>query len=351
MTRKIVLAIPNRAYAAGLAAYLRETEPSWETSAFTHEAALRHRLQDPGGIDALIGDPGLLKQAESWLAGVPRITALVEEHGQTDGAWPEIMIYQPLPGVAASIRGLLADTAPVARGHCRLLTVFSAAGGIGKTTMALNITRLAGERGLRTLYLNLEPINATSKLFGVYEPDSLSRLLYVLQTEPEAFPGQLERSVRHQAYLRADIIDAPDHPGERLGMAPELLDRLIDSIRATGRYDLIVADPDSGISPWHAMLLGLSDKVAWLVTDDWQCMEKTVRLIAYWREEGADWGKRISFLRNKSQGASFGGWPLPAPPAAVLPYVPQWKEAEDPAKVFGSAAYCGVLEKLLDAWG
>lgn len=351
MTRKIVLAIPNRAYAAGLAEYLRETEPGWETSAFTHEAALRHRLQDPGGVDALVGDPMLLKQTEPYLAGVPRITALVEEQGETDGAWPEISIYQPLPGVAASIRGLLADAAPAFRGQCRMLTVYSAAGGIGKTTLALNWARLAGERGLRTLYLNLEPINATSKLFGVGEPDSLSALLYVLQTDPEAFPGQLERSVRHQAYLRADLIDAPEHPGERLAMTPELLERLIDGIRATGRYDLIVADPDSGIGPWHATLLGLSDKVAWLVTDDWQCMEKTVKLLAHWREEGTVWGKRIDFLRNKCQGASVGGWPLPAAPAAALPYVPQWKEMEDPARMFGSAAYCGVLEKLLDAWG
>ena len=66
MTRKIVLATANRAYAAGLAAYLRETEPGWETSAFTHESALRLRLQE-GGVDALIGDPALLQQASGWL--------------------------------------------------------------------------------------------------------------------------------------------------------------------------------------------------------------------------------------------------------------------------------------------
>ena len=350
MTRKIVLAVPNRAYAAGLATYLRETEPDWETSAFTHEAALRIRLQEPEGIDALVGDPGLLRQAGAWLGGVSRITALVEEQGQTGGAWPEIMIYQPLPAVAADIRGLLADAAPMAPGACRLLTVFSAAGGAGKTATALNLVRLAGERDMRTLYLNLEPMNATSRLFGTGEPDSLSRLLYALQSDPEEFPGQLARSVRHHAYLRADLIDAPEHPGERMAMAPELLEVLVEHVRATGRYDLIVVDPDSGCGPWHAKLLGLSDKVAWLVTDDWQCMEKTAKLVRFWREEGMAWGKKISFLRNKSPGLSVGEWPLPSPPAAVLPYVPQWKESADPGRLFGSAAFCGVLEKLLDAW-
>ncbi|WP_123041769.1 hypothetical protein [Cohnella candidum] len=352
MNRKIVLAIPNREYAARLAEYLRETEPGWDVTAFTHETALRLRLQEPGGIDALVGFPSLLKQAESWLGAGVRKAALVEDPGQSKREWPELRLYQPLPVVAAGIRGLLSEQSPAVQGGCRWLTVFSASGGAGKTTAALNVVRQAGERGLRTLYLNLETVNVTSRLFGNVEPDSLSRLLYVLQSDSGRFAEQLERSVRHHSILRADIIDAPDHPGERLAMTPELVASLAERLRESGRYDLVVADPDCGATPWHAALLGLSDRVAWLVTDDWQCLGKAEKLLEFWRREAeTGWSANVSFVRSKTQGRWMNPWRLPSPPAAELPYVPQWKGTDDPGRIFGSAAYSGGVDALLDGWG
>lgn len=348
--RKIVLATPSRSYAARLAEYLRESEPGWDTSAFTHETALRIRLQEPDGIDVLLGHPALLRQAGSLPEGTTRIAALVEREGDAEGSWPELALFQPLSGVAAGIRGLLAETPAGRREGCQVLAVFSATGGAGKTTAALNLARQAGERGYRTLYLNLEPMNATNRLFGRGEPDSLSRMLYALQTDGERFAEQLARCVRYQPYLRSDFVDAPDHPGERAAMTPDLLEALLNRLKQSGRYDLIVADPDSGVSPWHARLVGRSDRVAWLVTDDWQSLGKTERLIAYWKE-GMDGAGRISFVCSRIQGAMMNRWTLPASPAAALPYIPQWKCMADPVGVFGAASYCGVLDKLLDEWG
>lgn len=351
MARTIVLATPIREYAVRLAEYLRETEPGWEISAFTHEQALRLRLQDAARIDALIGHPEWLRKAEALMKGVGRVAAWSEEPGETGGAWPELNVYQPLPGVAAEIRGLLADSVSGARGNCRLLTVFSASGGAGKTSAALNLVRLAGERGWRTLYLNLETINATFRLFGRGEPDSLSRLLYALQAEPDRFAERLAQTVRHHSFLRADLVDAPDHPGERSAMTPELLESLTAAIRESGRYDLVVADPDSGASPWHAKLIALSDRVVWLVSDDWQCRTRTDRLAGFWQEEWPDWAGKISMVRNRAQSVSSNHLRLPLPPAAALPYVPQWKAMVDPARLFGSAPFTGVLAALLDDWG
>jgi MinD-like ATPase involved in chromosome partitioning or flagellar assembly len=351
LARTIVLAVSEREYAARLAEYLRLSEPGWEISAFTHESALRLRAQEPRGIDILIGRPELLRLAEPLAERAARTAALVEEAGEGEGRWTEIAWYQPLPGVAAAIRSMMADRQSKPPSGCRVWTVFSASGGAGKTTVALNLVRQAGERGLRTLYLNLEMLNATSRLFGNGEPDSLSRLLYVLQTEPAEFSAQWERIVRHQPYLRTDFVDAPDHPGERASMSPDLLADLVTRIRESGRYDLIVADPDSGVGDWHRRLLSISDRIAWLVTDDWQTMEKAASLLGYWREEGTEWLRRLSFVRNRAQGLPMNRWNLPEPPAGILPYIPQWKAMDEPGRMFGSAAFCGVLDGLLDEWG
>lgn len=351
MVRKIVLAFANREYVGRLAEYLRETEPAWLISAFTHETALRIRLQEAGGCDLAIGHPALLRPAAEWLSGARSVAALVEEPGQAEGRWPEVALFQPLPRVAAAMKELLAGPPAGPGTGCRLLTVFSAAGGAGKTTAALNLVRLAGERGWRTLYLNLETLNATSRLLGIGEPDSLSRLLYGLQSDPSGFAEHLARLVRHQSYLRADFVDAPEHPGERAAMTPELLETLLEGIRGSGRYDLIVADPDSGADPWHRRLIGLSDKAVWLVSDDWQCLEKTARLLRFWLEDWKAWSPKIAFVRNRAQGRPMNRWDLPSPPSAVLPYVPQWAGMDDPVRLFGSAAFCGALESLLDDWG
>jgi hypothetical protein len=349
--RKIVIATPNRNYAAALAAYLRETEPDWETSAFTHEAALRLRLQEPAGIDALIGDPALFPQDAALLKKARRVSALVETAGQAEGLWPELQVYQPLPQVAIAIRGLLADAVPASSAICQMVTLFSASGGAGKTTTALNLARLAGERGIRTLYLNLEPMNATAALLGAGEPDNLSRLMYVLHTEPDSLARQLERFVRHQADLRADMVDAPDHPDERQSMTPDTLELLVSGIRHSGRYELIVVDPDSGSGPLHAKLLDLSDRIGWLVTDDWQCRIKTDKLIRCWRDAWPDWEAKVAFLRNKYPGGPASRWTLPVPVQVNLPYVPQWKETDDPGKLFQVASFSGALDTWLDSWG
>ncbi|WP_276354936.1 hypothetical protein [Cohnella caldifontis] len=351
MARKIVFAIPNRDYAVRLAEYLREVEPGWDLSAFTHEPALRHRLQQPEGVDALIAPPEWVRRVGEPLKRVRRIGVWAEERGVAGGEWPEVAVFQPLPGVAAALRGMLAGAAAAGRGNGQVATVFSASGGAGKTVTALNLVRLAGERGLRALYLNLEPLNATFRLTGTTEPDSLSRLLYALQAEPERFGEQMMRSIRHHPFLRADIVDAPEHPREREAMSPELLESLVARLRETGRYDLIVADPDSGTSPWHARLIGLSDRTVWLVPDDWQSQAKTERLIGYWQEWWQERAAWVQFLRCQGPGLSALRWHLPVPPAAVLPYIPQWKASDDPVRMFGAASFSGALEALLDEWG
>jgi hypothetical protein len=152
--------------------------------------------------------------------------------------------------------------------------------------------------------------------------------------------------------LRTDYIDAPDHPGERLAMSSELLSEVLGRIRSSGRYDLIVVDPDQGAGDWHRSLMLQSDQVIWLTIDDLQGLKKAEKLLRYWNEQpGSEaLADKLVFLMNKAQGQrSLNRWGLPGDaPAMSLPYVPQWKTVEQPGRLLGAPAFCGAVDELLE---
>ncbi|MFB9279689.1 hypothetical protein [Cohnella cellulosilytica] len=353
---RIVLAAEEREYVAKLAEYLREEEKGWEVAAYSHGSALRMELQSGGKVDALIGDREMAGQALASGGYAGKIIVLEDSDAaagrgeEGEEAWLTIPRYQPLPALLSCIRGALGNRGAKRNEGCQVWTVFSASGGAGKTTAALNLVRQAGERGLRVLYLNLEELNATSLLFGSGEPDALSRLLYALQARPEQWEELARRLCRHQPHLRADYIDAPEHPGERLALSPEIAAELIGKLRAGNRYDVIVVDPDSGAGEWHAGLLGLSDRVVWLTLDDAQCLRKAEKLLRYWESRLDGLAFKLTFAMNKAVGGRpVNRWTLPGDlPAVALPYIPQWKATDHPGKWLASPAYSGAAEKLLD---
>ncbi|MFC4601025.1 hypothetical protein [Cohnella hongkongensis] len=359
MVKRIVLAAAEREYVAKLAEYLREEEKSWEVAAYTHDSALRRELQSGGRIDALIGEREMIGPLTVSSSRIGKVVVLSDESGtgrrgeEEVEEWVEISRYQPLPALLSCIRGSLGADEAKLEGRCQIWTVFSASGGVGKTTVALNLVRQAGERGLRVLYLNLEELNATSLLFGRGEPDGLSRLLYALQAHPEQWEEQSRRLCRHQPQLRADYIDAPEHPGERLALTPDVARELIDKLKSGNRYDVIVVDPDSGAGEWHLRLLEQSDRIVWLTLDDAQCLLKAEKLHRHWetRLDGAPC--RVSYVMNKfGGGRSVNRWPLPgAAPEMALPYAPEWKTVDQPGRLLSSPAYSGAVERLLDLLG
>ncbi|GIO14249.1 hypothetical protein J19TS2_38040 [Cohnella xylanilytica] len=367
MSSRVVLAAPEPQYAAKLARYLKENNPDWEVAAFTQEAGLLRHLKESGGGEALLVHSSLLprlREAARDAGYRGKLIVLAEKPGATGGegsgggeALPELAQYQPLSRLSAELRALIEGGIGGGKRESsgiEIWTVFSASGGAGKTTVALNLAKQAGERGCRTFYLNLEPLNATDLLFGEGEPDSLSRLLYALQSGEGRAEEEWERLRRHHAGLQADYLDAPEHPAERLAMTPEKLKTLLSAIADSGSYDLIVVDPDSGCGDWHRELLAASGRIVWLTTDDAHARRKADKLLRYWQERLPGLPGRVSFVVNKHAGAwaGDGRWTLPGGgPAALLPYVPQWKTLDQPGRLFQAPAFSGAIDRLLDGFG
>ena len=364
---RVVLAAEHSVYAAKLAAYLRETEPGWEVAVCTHALALRMVLRDAGRVDVLVAPPAWLKELGDQAAFAGVRLALVEHPGQAEGE-RELIQYQPLPRLHAVIREAAehdgkGDGGSGGSAGLPLVTVFSASGGAGKTTLALNLVRQAGERGLRTFYLNLEAVSGAEPWLGQEHPDSLTRLLYALKTRPEQWKEEWESLCRYRDALRADALDCPDRPDERLAMTPDTLDRLLEAV-AAGGYDWVVADPDCGAGDWHFRLAERSRCVVWLVTEDIQGVHKAAKLFRCWAERDPSLSARTWFVSSKRVGglqsqagnvprkAAGGAWPLPGKgPAAALPYISFWKTLDHPGRLLNEPAYQEAVARLMDLLG
>ena len=108
--------------------------------------------------------------------------------------------------------------------------MYSASGGIGKTTLALQLAKQAGLRGLSVFYLNLEQWNATSIWFGEEGGDDFSQMLYTLQTQPDkAFIRLTELRKRHSA-MKIDYLSPCRNAEERLSLTADHVKQLLFAI-------------------------------------------------------------------------------------------------------------------------
>lgn len=167
-------------------------------------------------------------------------------------------------------------------GKCQVIGVYSALGGSGKTTVALNIAKQLAMQGNQIFYLNLETVNAGIPCQGetqlVGQRTGLARLLYDLKGDDylgkSPISPVLTYAYRHPA-LQSDIFGPVDNINEILEMEEKDTMQLIDYIAGSGLYDAVIVDMDS--VPNHRTFVALerSDKLVWVLLDEWSGMQKT----------------------------------------------------------------------------
>ncbi|GAA0363695.1 AAA family ATPase [Bacillus horti] len=81
----------------------------------------------------------------------------------------------------------------------RVISIFSPVGGVGKTTLALNLCVLLSNQDYRTLYLNLEELCSMYPLFQREDADPFSRLIYSIYAHPEQQIFTLDQAVCYDA--------------------------------------------------------------------------------------------------------------------------------------------------------
>ena len=145
----------------------------------------------------------------------------------------------------------------------RRLVIASQKGGVGKTTVALNLAVALAERGRRTLLVDLDPQGgiALALAKGDTELPGLAELL-MGQAEPReaVYPTKLE-GLSLLTRGRLDPADAVEY--EQALFAPGTLESAL--ARTEGDADVVVLDTPAGLGLVTRAALGVSDFVMLLL--------------------------------------------------------------------------------------
>ncbi|OXM87888.1 ParA family protein [Paenibacillus rigui] len=234
----------------------------------------------------------------------------------------------------------------------QVISLYSAAGGTGKTLTAVHLARELVMQGRKVFYLNLEQLPSLSWMEpGEAGPENhLARMLYYGKTDPKLQMARIERYKRKHRVMGFDYFPGGFEPKEVEHMSEQDTETLIHSIWKSGAYDYLLIDLDSCMVPRVNASLNQSDRIIWLALDDRIHLDK---LKLRWRQwgEGSPTGAgkgpaAVQLIVNKFNGSlrtAATEWPLPI--AGYLPYIPEWKAC---GTVENVQIRCAFSEKIAE---
>jgi pilus assembly protein CpaE len=178
----------------------------------------------------------------------------------------------------------------------RIVSVFSAKGGVGKTTVAFSLAAGLASSGLRTLLVD-----------GCLEFGEVRRLLHAGPTAPSICDLPTDRilaSDLDDTVVRAadclDVLLAPPRPELAELITGRDLERLLGVLRHA--YPAIVVDTPSSLSGPTLALLDASDAIIDVLTADPGSLELTRLSAATFREIGYP-ASKVRYLVNRADSA------------------------------------------------
>jgi len=270
---RLIVADSDADYARMLARAIRESDWHRKVTVVLAGGGDGTDLPAPGTDgDAVLADAACIKRMlERGDGGT--LVCLAEERETAelvlDGrSVPCLFKYQPVHDLMTQLMERVSG--PTATGMksgpspCRVIAVYSASGGAGKTTFAAGLAEWLAAAGRRVVCLNMERIPG----FPGGAPDGswrFARMLYHLRREEHS--ALLSLAVRHPegAY---DRFPPADHAEEWSEYKEEDIRLLLSLLRSSGRWDAVVADCDSSLAEPVKSAIRLADDVFWLETDD-----------------------------------------------------------------------------------
>jgi pilus assembly protein CpaE len=256
-------------------------------------------------VDALlqgrVKGPALIGQLNAARAGVPVIVLTVPQKPiETDpDQGIHAVLSMPFSGydLISRIHGVQAAFQETqAAGNSRLITVFAPKGGVGTTTIALNLAVAFGQAGRRTALID-----------GSLQFGDLRALLKVPTSAPSIVDLPTDRiaetdlsDVLWRDPSGIDLLLAPPRVEQHEMITVRDLDKILSLMRRV--YDIIVIDTMVGLDERTLALLDASDTVIEIVTYDSTTIHNTLVMADTFRSLGYA-PTKVRYLVNRADSS------------------------------------------------
>ena len=140
----------------------------------------------------------------------------------------------------------------------QIIVVTSAAGGVGKTTLATGLSACLAKDYKKVLYMNCDRLQGFASMLqndtAITNNDIYSRL----QRDSGRIYSDIKHVVRNELFsyippFKSSLIS--------LGISADIFRKIADEAKRSGDYDYIIVDTDSSFDEEKASILGYADKV------------------------------------------------------------------------------------------
>ncbi len=332
MKIRILIAGSDTDYVEHLSQYLAEHDPELlEVSACTGAERAKELLAQHS-FDAALLEADIAGAVDSHTVRLPLILS-----DSSDSLDPDIIRVAKYQRISGIIRTLLERYAEVSTStgsfnasRARITAVWSAAGGCGKTTVALAFAARCVSEGKRTAYLNLEPFSSTS----VYFPPagrSISTVFEKLDSNVALLLQSIRQEDRESGIL---YFGAPDNYDDMNILTPKDLELLLGACAQD--VDELVVDLGDGYNEKTRLLLEQAGSILYV-------MDGTCAGAAKWEQFRSQndlyetLRPKLTVISNKGSGIRAKG----LEGALQLPLV----QSEDPVVVYKTLS-SGYFEHL-----
>jgi Mrp family chromosome partitioning ATPase len=193
-------------------------------------------------------------------------------------------------------------------GRLHIVCLLSFAGGVGKTTLAVEAATLVGsraryrtldgeERPVRVLLLDAARTNPAAHLRLGLDPAAISRLL-TRYDWPDTLTFE-KRAV--ETRFGVTLLSLPQLPlqglGPELSFGPIEAAGILDAAEQAG-FQLVVVDLGTQLEDGHRHLIGQADVVLGVVTPRVEALPDVLRITSYVRAMGA--GRKLGLVANEA---------------------------------------------------
>src|SRR6185437_14889754 len=172
-------------------------QSKFEVKLFSSSTSIEAYIGSGQGYDILLIQPDLFH--ENLNLGEKSMIFFLQENVQKrEDSEQFVFKYQPLNKIISNVLSVYYERHSTFTGVARkgiktkVISVYSPIGGVGKTTVSVNMCKQLALKGSKVFYLNLEFLNTTSLYFKSPEDLPSLQVLYYLKARPEQLLSKIE---------------------------------------------------------------------------------------------------------------------------------------------------------------